>query len=316
MYTFVYLPGTGTRCQSLAKELSSIAEFQCPHGLELLPYSNHLISSIQCVSMPSRAWVVTIFRSGKDVEQSVSMPSRAWVVTKYALWIPSWDFVSMPSRAWVVTVKHSDLEGENMFQCPHGLELLLPGHTAVVVQNSVSMPSWAWVVTGMQFWLRVFPGRFNALSGLSCYWRIHRPGRYPNKFQCPLGLELLPYQMFSVGLEANVSMPSRAWVVTVWPGEACGYAFTFQCPHGLELLLEVSAIMVISLVCFNALTGLSCYYTGTLRYDTQFGFNALTGLSCYRKNVQYFKFFMILFMHPCYLYVYISIPSNFFQPII
>lgn len=30
-------------------------------------------------------------------------------------------------------------------------------------------------------------------------------------------------------------------------------------------------------------------------------FNALSGLSCYSKNVQYFKFFMMLFMHTCYL---------------
>ena len=179
------------------------------------------------------------------------------------------------------------------------------------------MPSWAWVVTYIT---------------IGVYVPVE-------EFQCPHGLELLPYQMFSVGLEANVSMPSRAWVVTVWPGEACGYAFTFQCPHGLELLLEVSAIMVISLVCFNALTGLSCYYFGSSFSAVCFNvsmpsrawvvtailihlrtgskcFNALTGLSCYRKNVQYFKFFMILFMHPCYLYVYISIPSNFFQPII
>ena len=52
----------------------------------------------------------------------------------------------------------------------------------------------------------------------------------------------------------------------------------FQCPHGLELLLPLS------LAILNAVS-----------------FNALMGLSCYCKNVQYFKFFMILFMHPCYL---------------
>ena len=52
----------------------------------------------------------------------------------------------------------------------------------------------------------------------------------------------------------------------------------FQCPHGLELLLLLSAAVCLSV-----------------------SFNALTGLSCYDKNVQYFKFFMILFMHTCYL---------------
>ena len=40
-------------------------------------------------------------------------------------------------------------------------------------------------------------------------------------------------------------------------------------------------------------TGTGCSHTVS--------FNALTGLSCYGKNVQYFKFFMILFMHTCYL---------------
>ena len=52
----------------------------------------------------------------------------------------------------------------------------------------------------------------------------------------------------------------------------------FQCPYGLELLLYV-------IVCQLQL----------------YSFNALMGLSCYGKNVQYFKFFMILFMHTCYL---------------
>ena len=55
------------------------------------------------------------------------------------------------------------------------------------------------------------------------------------KFQCPNGLELL-LSFLTVGLEkTDVSMPSRAWVVTddqyieIW-------GLTFQCPHGLELL--------------------------------------------------------------------------------
>ena len=47
----------------------------------------------------------------------------------------------------------------------------------------------------------------------------------------------------------------------------------FQCPLGLELLLDPSAAAL----------------------KVEVSFNALSGLSCYGKNVQYFKFFMILF---------------------
>ena len=54
---------------------------------------------------------------------------------------------------------------------------------------------------------------------------------------------------------------------------------TFQCPLGLELLREVQQETFLS----------------------QWRFNALSGLNCYGKNAQYFKFFMILFMHTCYL---------------
>ena len=55
------------------------------------------------------------------------------------------------------------------------------------------------------------------------------------------------------------------------------------------------------ILCFNALTGLSCYMRETKHTAVLQCFNALTGLSCYDKNVQYFKFFMILFIHTCYL---------------
>ena len=61
------------------------------------------------------------------------------------------------------------------------------------------------------------------------------------KFQCPNGLELL-LSFLTVGLEkTDVSMPSRAWVVTddqyieIW-------GLTFQCPHGLELLRAIHCI--------------------------------------------------------------------------
>ena len=52
---------------------------------------------------------------------------------------------------------------------------------------------------------------------------------------------------------------------------------------------------------FNALSGLSCYVMQDAPTLMVLSFNALSGLSCYGKNAQYFKFFMILFMHTCYL---------------
>ena len=52
----------------------------------------------------------------------------------------------------------------------------------------------------------------------------------------------------------------------------------------------------------NALSGLSCYMYLIIVKESDIRVNALSGLSCYGKNVQYFKFFMMLFMHTCYLY--------------
>ena len=55
------------------------------------------------------------------------------------------------------------------------------------------------------------------------------------RFQCPLGLELLPGLYRVTDLSANVSMPSWAWVVTE-KGELEKILGVFQCPLGLELL--------------------------------------------------------------------------------
>ena len=142
---------------------------------------------------------------------------------------------------------------------------------------------------------------FNALMGLSCYVTLSGSQDAGWKFQCPHGLELLPKNTIMV----NVFL-------------------VFQCPHGLELLLLRKMRFWFYLIGFNALMGLSCYSQNVFNSlvckcvsmpswawvvtqhviklkHTILCFNALMGLSCYGKNVQYFKFFMILFMHPCYL---------------
>ena len=133
---------------------------------------------------------------------------------------------------------------------------------------------------------------FNALTGLSCYADFI-PCVAFGKFQCPHGLELLL-------VPPDISISIRCFNALTGLSCYCWYRYTF-----------------IQSICFNALTGLSCYQKSTrgVRTDSGFNaltglscyskllvrlydfpsFNALTGLSCYGKNVQYFKFFMILF---------------------
>ena len=162
------------------------------------------------------------------------MPSWAWVVTGYEIVNTLFTDVSMPSWAWVVTT-----------------------FKKVSRQNyDVSMPSRAWVVT------------YNGRNAGAAY-----------SFQCPLGLELLlimdgmPVQRIRFNalsglscylwggesmIDIDVSMPSRAWVVT--------FKLRSSPQHGL---------------CFNALMGLSCYAYNTGKSANFHRFNALMGLSCY-----------------------------------
>ena len=184
----------------------------------------------------------------------------------------------MPSRAWVVTVKHSDLEGENMFQCPHGLELLR--YTRNQNSNNKSV---------------------NALMGLSCYNDSNIDNDEWNVCQCPHGLELLRDKDWREKRTQTVSMPSWAWVVTQRKHHVPELERSFNALMGLSCYLYGPALHADMPLRFNALMGLSCYAIAPRSGRTATGFNALMGLSCYGKNVQYFKFFMILFMHPCYL---------------
>ena len=189
----------------------------------------------------------------------------------------------MPSRAWVVTLLASCLmDLLLLFQCPHGLELLRLHKTRISFLKEFQCPH------GLEL-LLIMDGmpvqriRFNALSGLSCYnWLHYNIFRYhccfnalsglscyasfldlafkPAKFQCPLGLELLPCTAANIGVILkrfnalsglscyytsdlhfgcqNVSMPSRAWVVTFQSRHECCVRWMFQCPLGLELLQQ------------------------------------------------------------------------------
>ena len=101
----------------------------------------------------------------------------------------------------------------------------------------VSMPSRAWVVTSVSSSVPTTIPSFNALSGLSCYWYGIQYFHDSVMFQCPLGLELLPLAYLQMSARFGVSMPSRAWVVTV-QSTFCVLQRWFQCPLGLELLQQ------------------------------------------------------------------------------
>ena len=120
----------------------------------------------------------------------------------------------MPSRAWVVTADMTALEARVKFQCPHGLELLHTLDETVVANMAFQCPH------GLELLRRKNNTTFR-------HWR----------FQCPHGLELLHFYGAKGQVLTDVSMPSRAWVVT-WR----------------DLLRRSYSSS------FNALTGLSCYF--------------------------------------------------------
>ena len=88
-----------------------------------------------------------------------------------------------------LTNPHRDWH-KKQFQCPHGLELLLSLHPATFKAVTFQCP------LGLELLLKIIVNggdivRFNALSGLSCYFMIWLSAEMKTLFQCPLGLELL-----------------------------------------------------------------------------------------------------------------------------
>ena len=135
------------------------------------------------------------------------------------------------------------------FQCPHGLELLQILPTLIFARMC-----------------------FNALSGLSCYTVQSLASAQCISFNALTGLSCYgPYTALCLPLKRfNALTGLSCYARSTFTPSA---VTEFQCPHGLELLLQHLSLLLHRFVRFNA----------------------LTGLSCYGKNVQYFKFFMILF---------------------
>ena len=135
----------------------------------------------------------------------------------------------------------------------------------------VSMPSWAWVVTKNP----INKSSIQCVSMPSWAWVVTQLFAHFQKvnfcFNALMGLSCY-LVMPTVQMIPAVSMPSWAWVVTASNGTAVPRtavsmpSWAWVVTHGLR------------------------YKSTSLRR-----FNALMGLSCYSKNVQYFKFFMILF---------------------
>ena len=161
------------------------------------------------------------------------------------------------------------------------------------------MPSWAWVVTYAflcDFFLHTY---FNALMGLSCYSWFGINSLASSNFNALMGLSCY-IKCLSWAVMNTISMPSWAWVVTGFnalggeffdismPSWAWVVTLTVPQSHLHRTISMPSWAWVVTVILIHLHIG--------SRY-----FNALMGLSCYCKNVQYFKFFMILFMHPCYL---------------
>ena len=161
----------------------------------------------------------------------------------------------MPSRAWVVTEWMEKTAKAKTFQCPLGLELLQKFQGFAKTLSDVSMPSRAWVVTCRLISDLVLP-MFQCPLGLELLLVSFGAIGEIKLFQCPHGLELLRIYNGRTCIRGNVSMPSRAWVVTSkLPWHQSGY----------RVSMPSRAWVVTS------------------------------------KNIQYFKFFMILFIHTCYL---------------
>ena len=164
--------------------------------------------------MPSRAWVVTEISITTYVGSLFRCPHGLELLRDEIIFGRHAQTVSMPSRAWVVTVFMCRFNVKTKFQCPHGLELL-----PEILSRLTPIHS-----------------SFNALTGLSCYIRWIFMEQLNHCFNALTGLSCYYHGFFICLNNRNVSMPSRAWVVT--------------CPM---------TVLPGKLECFNALTGLSCY---------------------------------------------------------
>ena len=225
------MPGTGTGCSLYVVSMPSRAwvvtintlicmvqrgSFNALTGLSCYEGAGNGIFRRCCVSMPSRAWVVT---KRTQADNAVTECFNALTGLSCYVLLP-WFYFSLrcfnaltglSCYLYILTREVTEEE----FQCPHGLELLLVCFV-MAYQSHLS---------------------FNALTGLSCYVPASTPKSCIKCFNALTGLSC--YQYFSdASFYVNVSMPSRAWVVTQRLKSLLKRMWMFQCPHGLELLQQ------------------------------------------------------------------------------
>ena len=262
--------------------------FQCPLGLELLLHDLAFCWDENVVSMPSRAWVVTlaslIWLSSLQSFNALSGLSCYPTFQAVATLVGSFNALSGLS-CYGLEMHH--IFGGTAFQCPLGLELL-PHRTLLVTNGEVvSMPSRAWVVTFFHSIVSTSNLCFNALSGLSCY--IHKYFMVNAvKVSMPSRAWVVTSNIFTEPIRFYVSMPSRAWVVTV-RSVIMEYFTAFQCPLGLELLLTQAIATLTDKQKFQCPLGLELLHALT-KYNAETGlaFQCPLGLELLRQECPIF----------------------------
>ena len=146
------------------------------------------------------------------------------------------------------------------------------------------MPSRAWVVTITAIVCSLWEQQFQCPHGLELLQLTDRQEIRQGRFQCPHGLELLPALTNSATDAWEVSMPSRAWIVTP---ELAAYNRRIKVSmpsraYTSFLLSKFRWIRSRIWSCFNALSGLYLISTRIWRRNrgrgTRYCFNALSGL--------------------------------------
>ena len=113
----------------------------------------------------------------------------------------------MPSRAWIVTI-HEQMQTQ---------------------LTQVSMPSRAWIVTAALNANRKGGMRFNALTGLNCYIFCWFLIFVVFSFNALTGLNCYPNKCYTHQVGSDVSMPSRAWIVTARMSNILNFSWYFLC---------------------------------------------------------------------------------------
>ena len=158
--------------------------------------------------MPSRTWIVTrCSKCGRRVPTGVSMPSRAWIVTSVSLWLLwSWCCFNALTGLNCYFPAFFGPANKPLFQCPHGLELLL----------SMSRCRHSW-------------RRFQCPHGLELLHSTMRHLFPYSTVSMPSRAWIVTRHSIRDARRGIVSMPSRAWIVTARMSNILNFSWYFLC---------------------------------------------------------------------------------------